>query len=278
MNTHRFTRARAPRSALKHATVATAIAMVGAWSPAEASTVSGSLTLSPYGRVIDLSERPELAHLQFTRVQITFSAQMTPHQYVIGLPEPDYTLRSYQRFVHSSWTAPDGTYHWHGVDEFYYTRSIEKTYMETDQAFMDVYIGSLAGHDDILGTLTQTTFEEVREQRTVVRYEDTSVPGVVGDVTLIKTYSELYAEHTIQPNKRTLSVTLELDAAGLADLAADRKLNYNLQGKLIQMPEIRVDYTAITPVPEPQGVALALSGLAVVIGAAARRRRVISAA
>jgi len=111
--------------------------------------------------------------------------------------------------------------------------------METDQAFMDVYIDSLALHDDIRSTLTSTMVEEVKEPRTVVRYECTFVPGEVGDVTLIKTYSELYAEHTIQPNKCTLPVTLELNAVSLANLAADQKLNYNLQGKLIQMPEIK---------------------------------------
>lgn len=111
--------------------------------------------------------------------------------------------------------------------------------METDQAFMDVYIDSLALHDDSRSTLTPTMVEEVGEQRTIVRYEGTFVPGEVGDVTAIKTYSELHAEHTIQPNKCTLPVTLELNTVSLPNLAADQKLNYNLQGKLIQMPEIK---------------------------------------
>ena len=76
-------------------------------------------------------------------------------------------------------------------------------------------------------------------------------------------------------SKRALSVTLDLDSAMLAELSANRSLRYSLDGYLIYDTSIRLDYTAstISAVPEPESTTLAVSGLVMVAGAGAWRRR-----
>lgn len=107
-------------------------------------------------------------------------------------------------------------------------------------------------------------------------YADTSAPKSVGYVTVTTSYLDLYAaERVTLASKRALSVTLDLDATSLADLSANRMLRYSLDGYLIYDTSIRLDYTAntISAVPEPESTTLAVSGLALVAGAGAWRRR-----
>lgn len=265
-------------STLKTAGLTAALAATTAWGAAHAATVSGSLEFRPYGGAIDFSWRPDLADLKFTSVQVTFSALMTPHLFNMGYVEQDYTLTSHERFLTSYFTDIDGTFFWYANDLITYKRNIVKIYSETDDAFLRAAIGSVSGQDDVKGTLVTTTVahEDVKERRTMSWYADTSAPKSVGYVTVTTSYLDLYAaERVTLASKRALSVTLDLDATSLADLSANRMLRYSLDGYLIYDTSIRLDYTAntISAVPEPESTTLAVSGLALVAGAGAWRRR-----
>lgn len=265
-------------SALKTAGLTAALAAATAWGAANAATVSGSLEFSPYGGAMDFSWRPDLADLQFTSARVTFSALMTPHLFYMGHTDPAYTLLYQDRFVYSSWTDVDGKYYWRAYDQIGYKRFLERTYSETDNAFLSASIGSLSGWDDVKGTLTTRTtrLEEISETKTFSAYRDTSTPNSDGFVEVVTRYFDFYtAEHIITTSKRALSVTLDLDSAMLAELSANRSLSYSLNGYLIYDTSIRLDYTAstISAVPEPESTTLALSGLLMVAGAGAWRRR-----
>lgn len=264
--------------AMKKAGLSAALAVATACGAAHAATVSGSMEFSPSGGVLDLSWRSDLANLQFTSAQVTFSALMTPHLYNMGYVERDYTLDHQERFLTSYFTDIDGTFYWSAYDRITYKRILERNYSETDQAFLQASIGSLSGRDDMKGTLTTTTraLEEITERQTSWAYMDTSTPKSIGYVNVVASYLDFFtAENITTTSKRALSVTLDLDTALLADLSANRSLRYSLNGWLIYDTSIRLDYTAntISAVPEPESTTLALSGVAMVAGVGAWRRR-----
>lgn len=246
---------------------------------AQADTLSGSASFelrSGYfgGETIDFSALPELSKLQFTSVRATFSAYVLGDMHEESQPPADYSLRNSERAI----STPPNCYNlpvaWCGVERYYYTRDVVKTLTQSELARLQVRVGGVGGDDDLKGTLTEssllyqaTTRDERRES-----FLDRSDPASPGLMEVFRYYESNDYLHRVWSNKTQLSVTLDLDAATLAEMSSTGLLRYDGFAHLIFKPTLRLDYVAVSAVPEPGSAAMALAGLALLAGVGFRQR------
>lgn len=229
----------------------------------------------------DLSRLPDLQPgMQLTQVRATFSTQ------VVSTTWDSTRIGDYRETRHKreDWGQP--LCHWQAVvwcisETWTYQRESVKTLTQDDRTAIDVRVGSASGQDGLKGTLTTQWREDLGVKSDATYYAIDQIPYVADwfdesgrPTKTTKAHWHQWREYQthsfvdyVLSSKTRLSVTLDLDAASLAELSSSGVLRYamNAFGQTYR-PELQLDYVAISAVPEPAAWLLQAAGLAAVLG------------
>lgn len=267
---------RQPRSAAVLALLVGLATPVAGLADTRTGSMSFQLLSQPFGgAVIDLSALPDLAKLQLSRVRATFTADVLGDMHQSGVLQPDYSLRYKELNIYTAPHCYNLPLAWCGVERSYYTRDVVTTLSQSDYAQMRVQIGGAAGVDQVKGSLTESSlqFQGSTNEERRSSFIDGSNPDSIGLMEVFKYYETNNYLRMVWSSKTQLSVTLDLDAATMAEISSTGRLRYEGFAELISNPALRLDYVGVSAVPEAGSASLALAGLALLAGAGARRKR-----
>lgn len=247
-------------------------------SLAETITASASFQLGSWslgGAIVDVSSLPNLARLQLTSVRATFSAEVLGDMHQSEVQTPDFALHYKERAIYTPPNCYGLPVAWCGVERQYYTRDVLTTLTQSDYAQMRIQVGSVAGVDNVKGTLTESSLQAMGSSNYEQResFFDRTDPNSIGLMEVFKYYESNSVLRKVWSNKSQLSVTLDLDAATMAAISSTGQLRYDGLAELLSSPTLRLDYTGVSAVPEPASAAMAFAGLALLAGIGARSKR-----
>lgn len=243
---------------------------LGLASQASASILSGSETyyFARHGyadrTLLDIANLlPSGQNYSFASVRATFTADVHPAAYnMFQIEEYRLSYSGSETFYDPAtycynYQVASCTFQWN-----HYTRDYVKLLVDNDDSWMHVSIGDVRGSDDNFGTATnrvQVAGDRIDDGTQITH---TFPPGTNSLLQVSNSYETWYSEVWITRTKSVLSVTLDLDAATLADLSSTRQLTFFQQYGRIMNTTLRLDYMAVSAVPEPGSGVLAVAGLA----------------
>lgn len=209
----------------------------------------------------------------FASIRATFTADVHPAAYNM------FNVGDYQLAFSSSATFQDPArycynypvasciFHWN-----FYTRQSAHQLVDNDDSWMRIRIGTVGGQDDNFHTATEKTYTRQDRIDDGTQITQSIDEGTNSFVQVSNSYETIYTEERISRTKSTLSVILDLDAATLADISSTGLLSFSQQYGSLMNTSLRLDYVAVSAVPELGSGTLAITGLAA-FAALQRRRR-----